>query len=103
MPQFVMAALPFSHCEVATQPVSSRSRQSINEKWRHGIFTRTILADRFHVERRHNVITLLQRKIEEIMDVLRDYTDDMSEDELRVMAIRLIERIQEIRQAEGLR
>jgi len=49
------------------------------------------------------VITLLQRKIEEIMDVLRDYTDDMSEDELRVMAIRLIERIQEIRQAEGLR
>lgn len=49
------------------------------------------------------MITLLQRKIEEIMDVLRDYTDDMSEDELRVMAIRLIERIQEIRQAEGLR
>jgi len=49
------------------------------------------------------VITLLQRKIEEIMDVLRDYTDDMSEDELRVMAVRLIERIQEIRQAEGLR
>jgi len=37
------------------------------------------------------------------MDVLRDYTDDMSEDELRVMAVRLIERIQEIRQAEGLR
>lgn len=49
------------------------------------------------------MITLLQRKIEEIMDVLRDYTDDMSEDELRVMAVRLIERIQEIRQAEGLR
>ena len=49
------------------------------------------------------MITLLQRKIEEIMDVLQDYTDDMSEDELRVMAIRLIERIQEIRQAEGLR